>query len=163
MAEMAVTSADRAAFCPEMRKLLLLAILVAATACGAYHFPGSGEGSGTVSGQVTAYPCGGPVQPGSLICMPGPTTNCLPKTPNDASCGPWPMPGVVLAFKNGANTISAKTTSDGFYSVELPAGTWSVSTVGYMRILKGPLTVVVEAGADITANYVVDTGIRAAS
>ena len=71
MAELAVTSADRAAFCLEMRKLLLLAILVAATACGAYHFPGSGEGSGTVSGQVTAYPCGGPVQPDSQICMPG--------------------------------------------------------------------------------------------
>jgi hypothetical protein len=73
------------------------------------------------------------------------------------------MPGVALTFKNGAHTVGAKTTSDGFYSVELPAGTWSVSAAGYMRILSGPLTVVVEAGADITANYVVDTGIRAAS
>src|SRR5882672_10657720 len=36
MAGLAVTSHDRAAFCPEMRKLLLVAILVAATACGAY-------------------------------------------------------------------------------------------------------------------------------
>jgi len=145
-----------------MRKLLLVAILVAATACGAYHFPGSGDGSGTVSGKVTAYPCG-PVEPAARACMPGATTDCLPKTPNDSACAPWPMPGFALTFKNGTNSVSAKTTTDGFYSVELPAGTWSVSAVGYMRILSGPLTVVVESGSNITANYVVDTGIRAAS
>jgi hypothetical protein len=162
MAGLAVTSTDRAAFCLAMRKLLLVAIVVGATACGAYHFPGSGEGSGTVSGQVTAYPCG-PVQPATQPCMPGATTSCVPKTPNDSSCGYWPMPGVALTFKNGATTVGAKTNSDGFYSVELPAGTWSVSAAGYMRILSGPLNVVVEAGADITATYVVDTGIRAAS
>jgi len=162
MAGLAVTSADRAAFCLVMRKLLLVAILVAATACGAYHFPGTGDGSGTVSGKVTAYPCG-PVEPAAGACMPGSTTDCLPNSPNDSSCKPWPMPGAALTFKNGTTTIGAKTTSDGFYSVELPAGTWSVSAGGFMRIISGPLTVVVEAGADITANYVIDTGIRAAS
>lgn len=162
MAGLAVTSADRPAFCPEMRKLLVVAILVAATACGAYHFPGSGEGSGTVSGRVTAYPCG-PIEPAAQACMPGPTTDCLPKAPNDSSCGPWPMPGVALTFTSGTTSVGAKTTSEGFYSVELPAGTWSVSAGGFMRIISGPLTVVVEAGSDITANYVVDTGIRAAS
>jgi hypothetical protein len=147
-----------------MRKLLLVAILVAATACGAYHFPGSGDGSGTVSGKVTAYPCG-PVEPAAPACMPGATTDCLPKNPTDgSSCGPWPMPGAALTFKNGTTTIGAKTTSDGFYSVELPAGTWSVSAAGgFMRIISGPQTVVVEAGANITANYVIDTGIRTAS
>jgi hypothetical protein len=163
MAGLAVTSADRAAFCPEMRKLLLAAILVAATACGAYHFPGTGDGSGTVSGKVTAYPCG-PVEPAAGACMPGSTTDCLPKNPNDgSSCGPWPMPGVALTFKNGTTSVGAKTTSEGFYSVHLPAGTWSVSAGGFMRIISGPLTVVVESGSDITANYVIDTGIRAAS
>src|SRR6476646_7964809 len=113
MAGLAVTSADRAAFCLEMRKLLLVAILVATAACGAYHFPGTGDGSGTVSGKVTAYPCG-PVEPAVGSCMPGSTTDCLPKSPSDgSSCGPWPMPGVALTFKNGTTSVGAKTTSGG--------------------------------------------------
>jgi len=157
-----VTLPTQAAFCPEMRKLLLVAILVGASACGAYHFPGPGSGTGTVSGQVTVYPCG-PVEPAAQACMPGPASNCLPKSPNDSNCGPWPIPGIALTFTDGDTSISAKTGSDGFYKVDLPAGTWKVSAAGYMRILSGPNPLSVEAGAQITANYVVDTGIRAAA
>ncbi len=157
-----VTFGGRAAFCPEMRKLLLVAILVAATACGAYHFPGSGGGTGTVSGKVTAYPCG-PVQSATQVCVPGPATNCLPKSPNDSSCAPLPMPGIALSFSDGSASVGVKTTSDGFYSIDLPAGTWKVSAPGFMRIISGPNPLVVTAGANVTANYVVDTGIRAAA
>lgn len=146
-----------------MRKLLLVAILVAATACGAYHFPGSNSESGTVSGRVTAYPCG-PVQQAGQACLPGPATNCLPKSPNDSTCGPLPIPGIVLVFSGGSASASVKTHSDGFYSIDLPAGTWKVSiTPGMMRIISGPNPLVVDAGSSITANYVVDTGIRAAA
>jgi hypothetical protein len=145
-----------------MRKLLVVAILVAASACGAYHFPGPGSGTGTVSGQVTVYPCG-PVEPAAQACMPGPAPDCLPKTPNDSSCRQWPIPGIALTFMNGDVSLSAKTGSNGFYTVDLPAGTWKVSAAGYMRVLSGPNPLVVEAGAYITANYVIDTGIRAAA
>ena len=146
-----------------MWKALLIVLLVVTAACGAYRFPGPGGGSGTVSGQVTAYPCGGPVEPAARPCMPGPEMDCLPKTPSGSVCGPWPLPGMALVFTNGSATVSAKTGSDGFYSVQLPSGTWSVDVPGYVRIISGPRTVVVNAGAEITANYVVDTGIRAAA
>jgi hypothetical protein len=95
--------------------------------------------------------------------MPGSTTDCLPKNPNDGSSWTLAHARSCADLQERATSVGAKTTSDGFYSVDLPAGTWSVSAGGFMRILSGPLTVVVEAGADITANYVIDTGIRAAS
>jgi hypothetical protein len=144
--------------------MLLVALLVAATACGAYRFPGSGGGTGTVSGQVTAYPCG-PVEPAVQPCIPGgPAQGCLPKTPNGSACMPWPMSGLALTFTDGSTRLTAKTGSDGFYSIDLPAGTWSVSASGNMlRIISGPITVNVTDGAKITANYVIDTGIRAAA
>ena len=146
-----------------MRKTLLVALLVATTACGAYHFPGQGSGSGTVSGQVTAFPCG-PVQSPIQPCAPGgPAQSCLPKTPNDSSCAPWPMPGLALTFTDGSTSVGVKTGSDGTYSIDLAAGTWSVKAADFARIISGPTTVVVTDGASIVANYVVDTGIRAAA
>lgn len=145
-----------------MRNALLVAILVATAACGVYHFPGPAGGSGTVSGQVSSTSCG-PVEPATQKCLPGPAPDCLPNRPNGTACGTWPMPGLELVFTNGGASLTAKTDSGGDYSIELPSGTWTVETTSYVRIITGPRTLSVSAGASIVADYVVDTGIRAAS
>jgi hypothetical protein len=156
-----VTSLDRVAFCTQMRNALLVAILVATAACGAYRFPGPGNGSGTVSGQVIANGCG-PVGPAAQPCFQGPgPTDCLPKDPTAGTCGSWPVAGLELIFTGGSTSVSAKTDSNGDYSIELASGTWTVGTGSFMRIIGGPVTLVVNAGAGIVANYVVDSGIRA--
>ena len=145
-----------------MRNALLVAILVATAACGAYRFPGPAGGSGTVGGQVISTSCG-PVGPATQKCLPGPAPDCPPNSPNGTSCGMWPMPGLELVFTNGGASLTAKTDSAGDYSIELPSGTWTVDTASFARIITGPRTLSVSAGASIVADYVVDTGIRAAS
>jgi hypothetical protein len=145
-----------------MRNALLLVILVATAACGAYRFPGPGNGSGTVSGQVIASQCG-PVQPAAQPCIAGPPAKCLPNDSSGPSCGEWPVAGLELVFTNGSDSRSAKTDSGGNYSIQLPSGTWTVGTASYTRIIKGPRIVVVDDGPSIVANYVIDTGMRAAA
>ena len=73
------------------------------------------------------------------------------------------MPGVELVFTSDGLSRSAQTDSNGAYSIELPAGSWTVEAKPYVRIISGPRTLVVNAGTTVIANYVVDTGIRAAS
>ncbi len=145
-----------------MRKTLLVVILVATTACGAYHFPGPGNETGTVSGQVISFGCGGPVQPADRPCLAKPTSDC-PAEPSNGQCGKLPIPGLALVFTDGDTSFIAKTDSGGAYSIELPVGRWKVSTANLGRIISGPPTVEVTAGASLVANYVVDTGIRAAA
>jgi len=154
-----VTSPNRAAFCLQVRNALLVVILASTAACGAYHFPGPAGGSGTVSGQVVATPCF-PVQPEVQSCPPGPVADCVPKSPNGLGCSTWPMPSLQLIFTTGGTSLTAQTDSAGDYSIVLAAGTWSVDTKGYARIIGGPRTLVVSAGDSIVANYVVDTGMK---
>jgi hypothetical protein len=71
--------------------------------------------------------------------------------------------GIELVFTNGSSTRITKTDSAGAYSIEVPAGTWRVSTASFARIISGPQTLVVSAGASIVADYRVDIGIRAAA
>ena len=144
-----------------MRTLLLVAILVGSAACGAYHFPGPGNGAGNVHGQVVAWGCGGPVQPEAGPCVGKPASGC-PAPPVNQTCGSWPIPGIALAFTNGNTTFIAKTDSAGAYSIDLPVGTWGVRTANFERIVDGPQTIVVADGGSIEADYVVDTEIRAA-
>jgi hypothetical protein len=66
-------------------------------------------------------------------------------------------------FSNGTVTFVAKTDSAGAYSVDLPVGTWRVGTANFGRIVDGPQTIVVADGESIEADYVIDTGIRAAA
>jgi hypothetical protein len=73
------------------------------------------------------------------------------------------MQGLELFFNKGGTTLSAKTDSNGYYSIALPSGTWSVNTQSIMRIISGPQTLDVKAGSTTVANYVVDTGIRTAA
>ena len=145
-----------------MRIVLLVAILLSTAACGAYRFPGPGDGTGNVHGLAVALGCGGPVQPDAGPCIAEPTSGC-PAPPVNQACGPWPVPGIALVFSNGSTTFVAKTDSAGAYSIDLPVGTWGVGTANFGRIVAGPQTVVVTDGGSIEADYVVDTGIRAAA
>jgi len=140
---------------------LLIGILGATVACGAYRFPGPGSETGNVHGQVFANSCGGPVQQSDQPC-PATSSSCPPQ-PVAQGCGVWPVPGLELVFTNGSNRLVTKTDTAGSFSIDLPVGTWSVSTASFARIVSGPQTVVVNAGTSITADYVVDTGMRAAA
>ncbi|HEX9099340.1 MAG TPA: hypothetical protein VF956_07645 [Candidatus Dormibacteraeota bacterium] len=138
-----VTSDPPDALGLQMRALVLLLLMVATAACGAYRFPGeSPSASGTVSGHVMAVPCT-PVQP-----------------VNQPPCAGRPVAGLEIDFTGGGASVSARTDSNGAYSVELAAGTWKVSLKSYMRIISGPPTVAVQAGSTVVANYLVDSGIR---
>jgi hypothetical protein len=164
-----------------MRKTLLLAVLVVTVACGTYRFPGQPPGgSGTVSGQVTAVGCGGPVKimcvappvgPAPAACVPdGSTGNpcgtisapgvmCPAPGPANYPCGTAPMPGLELDFSSGSTTLSTTTDSSGNYTIDLPAGSWKVSIKNYMQIVRGPTTLTITAGSTIVANYTVWSGI----
>jgi hypothetical protein len=131
-----------------MRNVLLAALVLVVAACGAYQFPGGpSPGAGTVAGLVTVIPCG-PVEP---------------PQPGFAPCKMRPSIGLEIDFALDGGTVrSAKTGSDGRYSIELPAGTYRVSVRNYMRVISGPPTVTVTAGSTIVADYVLDSGIRTA-
>jgi hypothetical protein len=137
-------------------------ILVATAACGAYHFPGPGSETGTVSGHVISFGCGGPVQPADRPCLAQPMSDC-PAQPPNGQCGKRPIPGLGLVFTKGNTSFTAKTDSAGAYSIELPVGTWKVSTTSFVRIISGPQALDVTAGAAIVADYTVDNGMRAAA
>jgi hypothetical protein len=126
-----------------MRALLVLLLLVATAACGAYRFPGeSPAASGTVSGHVLAAPCA-PVQP-----------------VNQPKCTGRPVAGLEIDFTGNGTTVVTHTDPNGGYSIELAAGTWKVSLKSYMRIISGPSSVTVQAGSNVVADYLVDSGMR---
>ena len=144
---MLVTRCGPAALVQLMRLLLAtmtaLAVCVVMGACAGYHFPGgSTAGTGTVSGNVVAVPCA-PVE--------------KPSSP----CQGRPVPNLVIVF-TAANDeqVTAKTDSAGTYAVTLQAGTWNVALKSFMRVISGPTSVRVGAGAAVVANFVVDSGIR---
>ena len=122
--------------------LLVLAILALSVACGAYQFPGGQTpGTASVSGRVVAVPCTPVEQAGT-------------------ECAGRPVEGLQLTFSNGTETHNAVTDSSGHYSIGLGAGTWEVTIKSYMRIISGPTTLTLAGGSAVTANYVVDSGIR---
>ncbi|GAC1645879.1 MAG: hypothetical protein NVS9B11_17350 [Candidatus Dormibacteraceae bacterium] len=138
-----------------MRNVLLAATVLLATACGAYHFPGaSPAATGTVTGTVSAMPCG-PIKP-----MP-PVDSGPSRPPQDsAPCRMSPAVGVEIAFASGETVRSALTDSAGRYRIELAEGTYKVSVRKYTRIISGPQEVTVKAASTVTADYLVDSGIR---
>jgi hypothetical protein len=126
-----------------MRALVLLLVIAATAACGAYHFPGATpSGTGTVSGHVVAVPCG-PIE-----------------VPNQPPCTGRPVAGLVITFNGNGAAVTTRTDSSGAYSVDLAAGTWKVNFKSFMRIISGPPTVTVQAGSSVVADYVIDSGIR---
>ena len=125
-----------------MRNVLLAALVLVTAACGAYKFPGSTPpGTGTVTGTVVAVPCTpveSPIQP----------------------CAGRPVADVEIDFAQGQSSAMAVTDSTGHYSQTLASGTWLVHVVTRMRLVSGPAQVTVTAGSTVSANYVVDSGIR---
>ena len=125
-----------------MKAFFILLLVLAIAACGAYRYPGAGTGSnGSVTGQVTAVPCA-PIESAKM------------------PCGGRPVSGLEIDFSRNGTTVAAQTDPKGYYSVQLPAGTWKVSFKSYMRIISGPPTVTVSPGSSVVANYVLDSGIR---
>jgi hypothetical protein len=141
-----VTRHGVAAFGQLMRGLVVAALLLVTAACGAYQFPGGGSSStpadGLVSGRVLAVPCA-PVEKVGSPC-PG-----------------RPVPNLEIDYLVGAS-IAAKAVTDanGYYAVTLPPGSYDVKFKSFMRVINGPLTLSVSAGANLVANYLVDSGIR---
>jgi hypothetical protein len=125
-----------------MRVILVAALVAATAACGAYSFPGSTQAeTGTVSGTVTVVPCA-PVEQAGQPCKGLIGT------------------GLAVVFTSGSNTAYAIVDSNGHYLAQLATGTWKVSFKGIARIISGPPTITVPAGGTVTADYVVDSGIR---
>lgn len=129
-----------------MRALVLVALLLASAACGAYQFPGGNPSpspeSGTVSGRVLAVPCAPVEQAGT-------------------TCAGRPVPKLELDYiRAGAVAASAVTDSGGSYTVSLAPGTYQVKMKTYMRVISGPLTITVAPGSSQMANYLLDSGIR---
>jgi hypothetical protein len=126
-----------------MRAVVVLLLMAATAACGAYRFPTeSPSATGTVTGHVMAVPCA-PIQPA-----------------NQPPCAGRPVSGLEIDFAGNGTGVSTRTDSSGAYSIELAAGTWKVSFKSFMRIISGPPTVTVQAGSSVVADYLVDSGIR---
>ncbi len=137
-----VTSGSPAALGPVMRNVLLMVVVLFVAACGAYRFPGGpAPGTGTVSGHVVAVPCAPVEQAGK-------------------PCAGRPVGGLQITFSNGTEAHNALTDSNGRYSIGLVAGSWKVTIKSYLRIISGPPAVTVTGGSVVTADYVVDSGIR---
>ena len=132
-------------------KVLLIAAVVAMSgvACGAYQFPG-----GPTSPGASPSPPLGTVS-GRVISVP-----CAPIEPAGSACAGRPVPKLELDFAGAAGSGKAITDSSGSYLVELPAGSYAVKLITYMRVLSGPSKLVVEAGSNTAANFVLDSGIR---
>ena len=57
--------------------------------------------------------------------------------------------------------VQSTSDSSGAYSITLDAGEWKVSVKGGIaRIVSGPETVTVPAGGSVSADYIIDSGIR---
>jgi hypothetical protein len=185
-----VTFGGWVALGPVMRNVLLAALVLVTAACGAYRFPGGASpGDGTVSGTVVAVPCFPVAQPAAQAvppcanpCFPvaQPGANALPQCParpvggvavtcfpvaQPAAqalplCAGRPVGGLEIDFTSGSATAKAVTDSTGNYTATLAAGTWSVHLVTTMRLISGPQQVTVLAGSNVTATYILDSGIR---
>jgi hypothetical protein len=137
-----VTSEASVALGPVMRNGVLAALVLVTAACGAYHLPGgSTPGTGTVAGHVLALPCA-PIQPAGK------------------QCAARPVPGLEIDYTKGDATSKAVTDDGGNYSVRLAAGTWTVHFKTNMRIVSGPTEVSVSTDSTVTADYILDSGIR---
>ena len=121
-------------------------ILVLTAACGAYTFSGGQSSptpdSGTVSGSVLAVPCAPVEKVGS-------------------ACAGRPVAGAELDYVVGTK-IAGRTVTDaaGNYSIRLEPGSYAVMFKNVMRVISGPTKVSIAAGSNVTANYLLDSGIR---
>jgi hypothetical protein len=127
-----------------MRVFFLAALTLLLAGCGAYTFPGASTSpTGVVTGRVLAYPCAPVEQAG-------------------ATCAGRPAQGLELDYiENNTTAGKAVTDAQGEYSVQLAPGTYVVKLKTYMRVMSGPTNLTVSAGSTVTADYLLDSGIRA--
>ncbi|HET6311643.1 MAG TPA: carboxypeptidase-like regulatory domain-containing protein [Candidatus Nitrosotalea sp.] len=144
-----------------MRNVLLGVLVLLTAACGAYSFPGgSPSGTGTVTGTVSVMPCG-PIEQVPPKQSGQPAQPAQPAQPQDAvPCRMMAAAGVELSFTSGEKVASTLTDNNGRYRIELTEGTYKVSAKNYRRIVSGPAAVSVKAGSTVTADYLLDSGIR---
>lgn len=129
-----------------MRVVLLAVLFVVTTACGAYVFPGGGPSPSPSTGQVS----------GRVLAVP-----CAPVENVNSPCAGRPVGGLELDYVAGGKVVGRTVTDgDGNYSIRLEPGTYAVAFKTYMRVISGPTKIAVAAGANITADYLVDSGIR---
>ena len=126
-----------------MRNVLLAALVLVTVACGAYRFPGStGAPTGAVTGTVVAIPC-------------FPVESAGPQ-----QCAGRPVAGLEIDFSHDGDSAKTLTDPTGHYTLTLASETWTVHLVTKMRVISGPSHVTVPSSAAVTANYVLDSGIR---
>ena len=129
-----------------MRAMAAVAATLFATACG----PHDGVGGpappavlkGTVAGQVLGYPCAPVERLGS-------------------PCAGRPEPGVTVTLtpSQGEAATVVVTDASGNYSVRVPAGSYLVTVKG-KPFGGASRRVQVAANATVTADFVIDSGIR---
>ena len=129
-----------------MRNALLAVLLAFTTGCGAYVFPGGGASpapdTGRVSGRVLAVPC-------------------APVEKLGSPCAGRPVAGLELDYVAGGKVVGRTITDgDGSYSIRLEPGSYAVAFKTYLRVISGPTKITVAAGANLSADYLVDSGIR---
>ena len=138
-----VTSEWWAALGLVMRNVLLAALVLVTAACGVYRFPGNTPASsGTVSGTAVAVPC-------------FPVESAGPQ-----QCAGRPVGGLEIDFTHGGDSAKAVTDPTGHYTLTLASETWTIHLVTKMRVISGPSQVAVPSSSTVTANYVLDSGIR---
>ena len=153
-----------------MRIAILAGMVFMTAACGAYQVPGeSPAATGTVSGTVVFSTIGCPrFETATRLCPVGGPADSAPAPPSpcpqygfaSGQCPVRPVPDMEIDFVKGNATAKAVTDSNGAYTVQLAVGTWQVHLKTPMRMIKGPSEVTVVAGSTVTANYVIDSGIR---
>ena len=95
---------------------------------------------------------------GRVLAVP-----CAPVEQIGSSCAGRPVAGLELDYMTGT-VVAARTVTDtaGNYTVSLAPGTYTVQFKGgLMRVISGPTKITVAAGSSLTANYLIDSGIRA--
>jgi Carboxypeptidase regulatory-like domain len=120
-----------------MRSLLVFLVALLPLACASYPSPGQG----TVTGTVVVSPCRPVERPGDPPCPP--------------------RPGLTVSFQpvGGGGPFSTTTDASGTYREQLVAGDYLVSASGGIAPSR-PTRVTVTAGATVTLNLSVDSGIR---
>jgi hypothetical protein len=125
-------------------RYLLVAIALAAIACGGGSPAPVGSGSG-IAGRALA----GPV--------------CPVERPADPACAPRPVAGavVIVSGADSAEIATAQTADDGRYEVSIPPGRYTVEGAPVEGLLGNPTSVEVEVGDGVTiVDLKYDTGIR---